>query len=200
MYTAVILAAGKSNRMGKLKQLLSWEDKTILETVIDNVLESKFIDDEIRVVLGAQAEKIKKKIDYYQDQRLRIKENPDYELGMSSSLQKGIEDLSNNTKNIIIFLGDQPLITAEIFDSIIKEFEKKEADIIMPVYEQKPGHPVIISTQYLEEIKALSGPMGLKPFLDKHQDIVHHFLVKDEKVIIDLDYYDDYLYYKDKYS
>ena len=65
MYTAIILAAGEADRMGKLKQLLPWKDKTILETVIDNVLAREYIDDEIRVVLGAEAERVKKKIDYY---------------------------------------------------------------------------------------------------------------------------------------
>mgnify|MGYP002282441056 CR=1 FL=1 len=102
MYTAIILAAGEADRMGKLKQLLPWKDKTILETVIDNVLASEYIDDEIRVVLGAEAERVKEKIDYYKDERLRIKENPDYKEGMSSSLQTGIKYLSENTKNLII--------------------------------------------------------------------------------------------------
>lgn len=200
MYTAIILAAGEADRMGKLKQLLPWKDKTILETVIDNVLESRYIDDEIRVVLGAEAEKVKGKIDYYEDDRLRIKENPDYQEGMSSSLKKGIEDLSENTKYLVIFLGDQPLITSDIFDMLINEFEKSSTDIMLPSYNDKPGHPVIISTKFLPEIKKLDGAMGLKPFLDEHKDLVEHYAINDKKVIIDLDYYDDYQYYKNKYD
>lgn len=200
MYTGIILAAGEADRMGKLKQLLPWKDKTILETVIDNVLESRYIDDEIRVVLGAEAEKVKEKIDYYEDDRLRIKENPDYEEGMSSSLKKGIEDLSENTKYLVIFLGDQPLITPDIFDMLINEFEESSSDIMLPSYNNKPGHPVIISTKFLPEIKKLDGAMGLKPFLDEHKDLVKHYAIDDKKVIIDLDYYDDYQYYKNKYD
>lgn len=200
MYTAIILAAGEADRMGKLKQLLPWQDKTILETVIDNVLASQYIDDEVRIVLGAEAERVKNKIEYYNDPRLRIKENPDFSQGMSSSLQVGVKGLSKNTKSLIIFLGDQPLITPDIFDSIIHEFEKSSSQIMMPIYNEKPGHPVIISTKYLNEIKKLEGPMGLKPFIQAHEDLVKYYPIEDEKVTIDIDYYDDYLYYKNKYN
>jgi len=200
MYTAIILAAGEADRMGKLKQLLPWQDKTILETVIDNVLASELIDDEVRVVLGAEAVRVKKKIDYYNDPRFRIKENPDYSRGMSSSLRVGVRNLSKNTKSLVIFLGDQPLITPDIFDSIIVEFEKSSSEIMMPIYNEKPGHPVIISTKYLNEIKKLEGPMGLKPFIEDHKDLVNYYPIEEEKVTIDLDYYDDYIYYKNKYN
>ena len=71
---------------------------------------------------------------------------------------------------------------------------------MQPVFENKPGHPVIISVKFLPEIQKLEGPMGLKPFIKKHNDIVNHFEVENEKVIVDLDYYDDYLYYKNKYN
>ncbi len=200
MYTAIILAAGEADRMGKLKQLLPWQDKTILETVIDNVLASKYIDDEVRVVLGAEAERVKSKIDYYDDPRFRIKENPDYSRGMSSSLRVGVRNLSKNTKSLVIFLGDQPLITPDIFDNIIVEFEKSSSEIMMPIYNEKPGHPVIISTKYLDKIKELEGPMGLKPFIEDHKDLVDYYPIKEEKVTIDLDYYDYYIYYKNKYN
>lgn len=200
MYTSIILAAGEADRMGTLKQLLPWKDKTILETVIDNVLESKHIDDEIRVVLGAEAERVKEKIKYYEDDRLRIKENPDYKEGMSTSLKKGIEDLPKDTKNLVIFLGDQPLITPAIFDMLIDEFEENSSDIILPSYNDKPGHPVIISTKFLPEIKKLDGAMGLNPFLEEYEELVERHPINDKKVIIDLDYYDDYQYYKNKYD
>lgn len=200
MYTAIVLAAGEADRMGKLKQLLPWKNKTILETVIDNIMASDYIDDEIRVVLGAEAARVKKKIDYYDDPRFRIKENPDFSRGMSSSLKVGVKNLSKNTKYLVIFLGDQPLITPDIFDTIIGEFEKSSSDIMLPVYDDKPGHPVIISTKYLDEIKQLEGPMGLRPFIEKHKDLVNYFPIDDQKVTIDLDYYDDYLYYKNKYD
>src|SRR6056297_2859673 len=114
MYTAIILAAGQSDRMGKLKQLLEWNDSTILETVIKNVLDSKYIDDQVRIILGAQAERIKKKLKYLDNARIKIKENFDYKQGMSTSIKKGVEDLPIDTRYLIIFLGDQPLITADI--------------------------------------------------------------------------------------
>src|SRR6056297_1264403 len=200
MYTAVILAAGEADRMGKLKQLLPWKEKTVLETVIDNVLDSDYIDDEVRVVLGAEAERIKKKLTNYSDARFRIKENPDYEEGMSSSIKKGVEELSKNTKTLLVFLADQPLITADVFDNIIKEFEKSSLDIIQPVYNEKLGHPVLISIDYLSKIKKLKGTMGLKPLLEKYSKEVYYFPIDNKKIIIDLDYYDDYLYYKNKYE
>ena len=152
------------------------------------------------MVLGAEAARVKKKIDYYDDPRFRIKENPDFSRGMSSSLKVGVKNLSKNTKYLVIFLGDQPLITPDIFDNIIHKFEEDSAEIMMPVYNKKPGHPVIISTKYLSDIKKLEGPMGLKPFIDSHKDIVKYYPVDNNRVIIDLDYYDDYIYYKDKYS
>jgi len=115
MINAIILAAGASQRMGKPKPLLRFEDKTFLEQII-SVLKLSDVD-RITVVLGAKAETIKKSIEL---SGTSIVINEDYERGQLSSLIVAIENAPEETEAILVCLVDNPFITKAVVNQIIK--------------------------------------------------------------------------------
>lgn len=201
MISAIILAAGEASRMGKLKQLLPWEDSTILGTVITNIQESR-LEGQVRVVLGAQSDRIKRELSDYNCQFLT---NPDYTRGMFSSVMTGIQSLPENTTGLLFMLADQPLVTTDIYNSLIKYFKEEEPLLLVPSYNQRRGHPLIIAAELIPEIHKLGEDGdpegGLRALLDKYEDDIEYYNVDKEGVIIDLDYYEDYQkYYLDHHS
>ncbi|AGB41016.1 putative MobA-like protein [Halobacteroides halobius DSM 5150] len=192
MITAVILAAGEGSRMGTLKQLLPWEDSTILETVIKNIAETRFVDDEIRVILGAQADRIEKILSCWDEKRLKVLRNNNYKEGMLTTVRQGIKDIPITTEYIMLALGDQPLITTDIFNLVLKECLRKKPDIMVPVVNGKRGHPLLINKRLIPEIHLLKKQGGLRNLLHKYPERVYHFNINDESIIVDLDYYEDY--------
>jgi len=201
MISAIILAAGEASRMGRLKQLLPWGESTILGTVINNIQESE-LDGQVRVVLGAESERIKAELSDYNCQFLT---NPDYTRGMFSSVMTGIKDLSQNTTGLLFMLADQPLVTTDIYNQLINYFKKEEPLLLVPSYNQRRGHPLIISAELIPEIYKLREDGvpegGLRALLDKYEDEIEYYNLDQEGVIIDLDYYEDYQkYYSDHHS
>ncbi len=201
MISAIILAAGEASRMGRLKQLLPWGESTILGTVINNIQESE-LDGQIRVVLGAESERIKAELSDYNCQFLT---NPDYTRGMFSSVMTGIKDLPQNTTGLLFMLADQPLVTTDIYNQLINYFKKEEPLLLVPSYNQRRGHPLIISAELIPEIYKLREDGvpegGLRALLDKYEDEIEYYNLDQEGVIIDLDYYEDYQkYYSDHHS
>lgn len=196
MISAVILAAGESKRMGEPKQLLPWRGKTILETVIGNVASCSEVDDEIRVVLGARKERIEPLVENFQDSRIRAIENPDYREEMLTSVRRGLEDLPDSTRGVMLVLGDQPLISPKIFSTLVEEFISKRPYILLPISSGERGHPLLLRRELVPEVNSLDGPGGLHGILEKYSDRVSELEVDDDRIHIDLDHYEEYENYR----
>jgi molybdenum cofactor cytidylyltransferase len=105
---AIILAAGESKRMGFPKMLLDFNGKSMLERVIENVKESDV--DHIIIVLGAEMDKLMPLVN-----RMNVKYcyNDNYKKGMLSSVQCGIRNIPKYCEAVLVFQGDQPMISRE---------------------------------------------------------------------------------------
>jgi molybdate transport repressor ModE-like protein len=197
MITSLILAAGESNRMGAIKQILPFSNSTILETTLESLLKSKFLGGEIRIILGANAEKICSHINNINKNKIKLLFNKNYKSGMLSSIKRGIKNLPLDTEHIFITLADKPMISHNTYDQIIKKYLKSKKKIIVPVYNEVRGHPVIVSRELVYQIEALdNSPFGLRDLTDKYPEKVLYFSVEDKNIILDLDYYDEYKKYK----
>ena len=108
MISAILLAAGESKRMGKLKQLIPFGRSTILEETVNNLLNSKV--SEVIVVLGARAGEVTEKI---ARKPVQTVVNPDYQQGMSTSLIAGLRLIDSKARALMIALGDQPFIDSQ---------------------------------------------------------------------------------------
>jgi molybdenum cofactor cytidylyltransferase len=184
---ALILAAGESKRMGRSKQLLPFENKTILETVIDHITQSAV--DQILTVLGAQHKEIEKVI---KDLPVKSVYNPNFKEGMLSSAQKGFVSIPEKVEAVLVFLGDQPRIPSSVIDQVITAYHSSEKGIVVPVYDKNRGHPVLISTKYREEVTHLDPEIGLRELIHNHPEDILEVQVDTSAIIEDIDTPDDY--------
>jgi molybdenum cofactor cytidylyltransferase len=187
MIWAMILAAGMSRRMGKTKLLLPFGKKTIIETVVQSVVSSRV--DSTLVVLGSEREKIEKKIRTYP---VRSAFNPDFRIGMLSSVLCGLKALPVETRAVVIVLGDQPSVSKQTIDRIVDEYQKTGKGIVLPVYNKERGHPVLIDMKYREEVEALSPDIGLRGTVYSHPEDILEVEVDTPSILQDIDDEADY--------
>lgn len=180
--------------MGKPKLILPFGEKTIIETVVNNAVQSKV--DEVLVVLGSNAEKIAEKI---QNLPARTTVNPDFHQGMLSSIQWGFESLHEDTKAVLIMLGDQPLIPSSVISKIIEAYKQTGKGIILPVYNKRRGHPILIDIKYRDEVKQINPDMGLRALIHNHGEDILEVEVDSPGILKDIDTIEDYnMYYSHK--
>lgn len=184
----VVVAAGNASRMGQTKQLLPWGRGTLLEHVLNTLIEIKVPD--IILVLGSNAEKIQGKINL---EAITIVNNPNWENGIGSSIACGAQyviGLNKTYDGILVCLADQPLLTSDYYNELIKDFKQKRNQIIATVYDKGAGVPAIFPTTFFKELSLLKGDSGAKSIIrTKHNTIQ---LKNAGGLIADIDTVDDY--------
>ena len=181
---AVVLAAGRSMRMGSKNKLLErLGGKSILHHVVTALQESQIKS--IVVVLGHEAEKIK--IDL-EGEDVTYVMNPDYEQGMGTSIRTGIRSVDKSASGAVIMLGDMPLISSKTIDRLVHDFNSNpQAEIVVPTYENQPGNPVLWSSRFFPQLSSLDGDLGGKPLIKANTDAVSFCPVESGSVHIDVD-------------
>ena len=188
MISAILLAAGESKRMGRPKLLLKWGSYTIIEKSVDTLLTSKI--DELIVVLGYQARTILKKLGA---RKLKTVINPHYRMGMSTSIRRGLAEVSPKCEAILIALADQPSIERNLIDHLIDAYRKNPQGIVLPSYKGERGHPVILNRlRYQGEMESLTGDVGCKPILDLHPEDILEVEGESEAAVTDIDSWEEY--------
>ena len=185
---AIILAAGESKRMGRPKMLLPFGDKTIIEKVIGNVISSGI--ETVIVVLGSDKENILKVTE-----KLPVMNcyNENYSQGMFSSVQCGFRQMDDTCRAVLVFLGDQPEIGPDVINSLTDAYVKSGRGIIMPVFNNERGHPLLFDSKYRDEITGLDPSATLRDLVHKFADDVLEVVVKSQSVLKDIDTKEDYL-------
>jgi molybdenum cofactor cytidylyltransferase len=194
LISAILLAAGESRRMGELKQLLPFKEKTVIEQSIDNLLNSQV--NNIVVVLGHEWERILEKIQHLP---VTITVNENYRQGMLSSLQRGLQALSESNRAILVMLGDQPHVPPSVIDQLIEVYRQETHGIIIPKYEGKRGHPILLDGKYREEILKIdpTHSLGLNQVVRSHPEDILEIPVSTPAIIQDMDTPEDYTRIKD---
>lgn len=187
MICAVVLAAGLSSRMGVQKLLLPFGGKTVIGHIVDQILASSI--DEVYVVVGHEPERISAELS---GRAVSVVHNPDYKSGMLSSVRSGLQNLPEKCRAVMVVLGDQPSITTELVDQMIKSFTATEKNILVPLYEGKRGHPLLFSSLYRDEILTHYDNIGLRGLLHNHPEQVFELTVSTASVLCDMDYPEDY--------
>jgi len=182
MISVILLAAGKSKRMGRPKQLLPFRGSTVLEQTVKNVSESEL--NELIVVTGYQAERIAQRIT---DKQIKIAVNREFQRGIGSSIKCGLAQVSERSDAIMIVLGDQPLIEKHAIDPLIQTFSTTDQGILVPIYQGIRGHPVIFDAKYKDELLRLPDEVGGRKLIKEHPEDVLKIEVATESVIVDID-------------
>jgi molybdenum cofactor cytidylyltransferase len=188
---AIILAAGKSTRMGEAKQLLRLGESTVLGRTIENVRRSAVVD-EIVLVLGASAEAIRGQLPASLLEGLKVVVNPAYEQGMASSLRAGLSALDSQIGAALIVLADQPFVRPETLDQLGREHRRTQAQIVFPSYQDRRGNPVLLDRSVFAEVMALQGDIGCRAIFGSHTERTVRLEVEDEGILLDIDNQEDY--------
>lgn len=186
--TALVLAAGESERMGQTKQLLPWGHTTVLGQTLANLKASAA--NEILVVTGYDAPAVEA---IAAEAKVSTIHNPNYAAGeMLSSLQVAIRHLPENRAAVLVVLADQPLVKHETIDQILVAYWQGGSEIIAPAYQGQRGNPVLIGRPFFEELLGL--PIGSAPrdLLKRHPAAIRLVDVSARSILVDLDTPDHY--------
>jgi molybdenum cofactor cytidylyltransferase len=191
MITAVILAAGRSARMGQPKMLLPWGKSTVLQTVISTV-QAGGVDD-ILVVTGGSRQQIEMLI----GKSVQTVFNEDFEKGeMLSSIQVGLTAKMREASAALICLGDQPQIQERSVRRVCDAFLASKSGIVVPSYEMQRGHPWLVARSLWDELLAMKSPQTPRDFLKKYTRKINYVEVDTPSIVEDLDTPEDYLKFK----
>lgn len=187
MIGAVVTAAGRSRRMGTQKLLLPFGRTTVIGHVVDQLLHS--VVDRIYVVVGHQPDRI---ITELSGRAVSIVTNTDHDRGMLSSIRCGLRALPPECAAILVALGDQPAVTAELVDAMVESFAKVNRRIVVPTHGGRRGHPLLFSADYRQEILTRYDAPGLRGLLRAHADDLFELPVATPAVLSDINYPEDY--------
>lgn len=181
---AIILAAGRSTRMGGPNKLLAELDgKKLVRIATEQALASKASD--VVVVTGHQAELVEQAL---AGLKVRFVRNPDFAGGLASSVKAGIAAVPPNADGAVVCLGDMPLIDAHLIDRLIESFAPDRGNlIVVPVADGRRGNPVLWSRRFFTELMTLEGDIGARHLIAKHGEAVAEVPVQGDSAFLDID-------------
>ena len=186
--SAIILAAGRSERMGAFKPLLPFGSQTVIESCIQSLRDGGV--QEVVVVVG-QSENARALSDLLRDSAVTIAINPERESEMNASIAVGIAALPGSAKVVLITPADYPAVPGQVVQRLISEW-KVGALLAKPTFDGQGGHPVLIDLSFRDQLLDLDPRSGLKGFFDAHQDQVKRIAVDSKFIARDIDTWDDY--------
>lgn len=182
--SAVLLAAGKSSRMGRCKPLLPLGDETVIERCL-NTLHHGGVN-EIVVVVSLHGEDVARAA---REHFVQIVVNPDETGDMASSIRVGRDNTTPETSGIIIDLCDYPLVLPSTVKALTEQHSKHPECIITPTCKGRRGHPLLLPRSILEE---LTEGKTLRDVLKKDATRIREVPLEDTGILIDMDTPDDY--------
>lgn len=192
MIPGVVLAGGKSSRMGRPKALLPMGPggetffQRITQTLLDGGVE------EVIVVVGADGDAIRAAVGE-DSSHVRLVNNPDYEQGQLSSLLAGLRTIDRpGVSAALVTLIDAPLVSANTVQTLIRTHRERGALIVRPASSGRHGHPVIFGRALFDELRRADPAEGVKSVVHAHRADILDVDIRDEGAFIDIDSREDY--------
>jgi molybdenum cofactor cytidylyltransferase len=187
----IVLAGGKSSRMGRPKALLPIGPlgETFFDRITRTLLDAGIND--VVVVVGGDAHTIRAGV--RPRNGVRIVENPDYEQGQLTSLLAGLRaiDAAHSTAALVTLI-DVPLVSAATIRKLIATQREHDAPVVRPVSSGRHGHPVIFGRKLFSELERADPAHGAKPVVRSHAADMIEVPVDDEGAFTDIDTPEDY--------
>ncbi|MHC1784776.1 MAG: selenium cofactor biosynthesis protein YqeC [Anaerolineaceae bacterium] len=184
----IILAAGKSSRMGdsgEVKQLLDWHGKPFLWHIVHAALRAEL--DPVIVVTGSEGKRI---LQALLDLPVTIVNNPNWERGQSTSVRAGVEALPDSVGSAVFLMSDQPQIHSTLIQSLIEKHSQNLPAIVAPLIDGTRGNPVLFDRIAFEELKRLQGDTGGRGVFSKFP--IEWLPWSDASMLMDVDTPEDY--------
>ena len=179
---SIILAAGSSVRFGGSKQLATLNGKPLLQYALDAANDSSV--KYVFVVVGDYSEQILEKVKLG---RAQVLYNPDFKMGIASSIRAGLNNLPDDTSAVIIMVADQPFLRTEHLEKMISRFKAEgEKKIVALSQDGEPRNPALLPRELFPSLKGLQGDAGARDIVKK-SDRVSLLEVDDASVFSDVD-------------
>ena len=179
---AIVLAAGKSSRMGSNKLLLPFNGRTVLETTLDVLKDVTTV-----VVTGHRPEELEVVLSMYP---VRVVHNPRHEEGMTTSFQAGLRSV--DAEAAFLVLGDQVGLTKSLLSTMVQVMtDDEDVLIVSPRYGEARGHPVLFRRSLFGEVLSLESGESLRDVVARHEDS-HRYVEGDVWTVIDMDTPEEY--------
>jgi len=194
LIAAIVLTAGKSERMGRPKALLPFRGRTFLEHILEAIAGSRI--ERAVVVVGHHRDAIENALllggrsPTARSLRMETVYNPNYEQGMSTSVQAGLRALPPDVTAAALFLVDHPLIDSATIDALVAAVQPGR--IVLPVHNGRRGHPLVLSADVFGEILSLSSDQGLNVVVRRDSSRVTEVPVDSPGILADIDTPADY--------
>ncbi len=186
MIAGIVLAAGRSRRMGAPKPLLKVEGQSFLSHVVQALREGGC--EEIIVVLGPQNDEVASRItSAAQEERARVIVNPLEEAEQVDSLRVGLRALAPDVEAVVVTPVDFPRIEARTVRAQIEAFRQRRAPIVVPTYQGKHGHPTLFAREVFPELFADPLPLGARSVVHAHAADLEEVPVEDAGILFDVD-------------
>jgi len=185
---AIVLAAGESRRFGQPKQLLPVGDKTMLQHVVDVVLDSPL--EQVIVVLGCRAAEIRASI---ADRPVQVVVNQEWKSGLSSSVRTGLSAMKPEGGAALFVLADQPGVTTEVIAKLVERYRETQSPIVVPTHRGRRGNPALFARSLFGKLMEVTGDQGGRRLIAEHEDELEEIEVETEAIFTDIDTAEDYL-------
>ncbi len=181
---AVILAAGRSTRMGAANKLLADVDGApMVRVVAEAVLASAARP--VLAVTGHQADEVRAALAGLEVQCVA---NPDFAQGLATSLKAGLRAVPSDVDGVLVVLGDMPRVTSEHLERLTAAFAASGGSaVIVPTHEGRRGNPVLWPRALFAEMLALDGDAGARRLLASHADRVREVELATDAIFLDVD-------------
>ena len=187
-YTIVILAAGKSKRLGTQKQLLQYKGKTLLNHAVDTALKTGCPS--VIVVLGSNMDLLRKEL---KDKPVIIVENMGWQQGMASSIRCALENIKATIirpQGVILMVCDQPHVNSSLLLNLLEKKQQAGLPIAASSYAGKMGTPALFDKSFFPALMKLTGDKGAGKLISDNPDKVA--TLSFPAGIIDIDTVEDY--------
>jgi molybdenum cofactor cytidylyltransferase len=181
---AVVLAAGRSTRMGAINKLIAEiGGKPLVRIAAEQALASHAAP--VIVVTGHERQRVEAAL---KGLPVRLVHNPDYAEGLGSSLKAGIAAVPAEADGAIICLGDMPQVTSALIDKLLAAFDpEKGALVVVPSIDGRRGNPVVWSRRFFHDLMQIQGDIGARYLIGSYAEAVAEVPVTDEAALIDVD-------------
>ncbi len=181
---AVILAAGRSERLGQPKQLLSWNDEPYIKNIAQTALVAGL--NPVIVITGAEKELIENALNSLP---VKCVFNPEWSLGQATSVRAGVTNLPQGCDRVMFFLSDQPQISIPLIRQLIERHNLNRAPITIPLTPARRGNPVLFGNETFTFLKTLQGDQGGRSAFNAFS--VDELMWIDERILLDVDKQED---------
>ena len=181
---AVVLAAGRSTRMGGPNKLLAdIARRPLVRIAAEEALASRAKP--VIVVTGHQREQVEKAL---AGLPVELVHNPDFADGLGTSVRAGIAAVPADADGAIVCLGDMPQVDAGLIDRLIAAFDPDQgALVVMPTFEGRRGNPVLWSRRFFPDLTAIEGDVGARHLIGRYSEAVVEVPLEGKAALVDVD-------------